>query len=307
MTFRFLKFDLKNKKHYLIILVALLAFILYYLSIKDEIFFYGANYINNYIDYYITNYLNGDASQLLYNNGVLLYVESEIANIYSALYIYVICMGSTIFKIMSIVLPIIIFHIVFKYIHDCIYKKAAIPRITRIGYKKFIHTNLFKVSMEAGIVMTLPKILFLIILLVLFPTGTSTIHYINNAGFLTDSILYNAYSINPYTLVFLDLLLSFLYGILISFISIIIISKTEKKGLSYIKFIIFFAVSSIVLMALNVPALLYFNSIYNYFSYFSVNIMEVNVFAPIIILTAFIIVSFIMAQFTFRKKVRYNL
>ncbi len=103
MICRFLKFDLKNKKHYLIILVALLAFILYYLSIKDEIFFYGANYINNYIDYYITNYLNGDASQLLYNNGVLLYVESEIANIYSALYIYVICMGSTIFKIMSIV------------------------------------------------------------------------------------------------------------------------------------------------------------------------------------------------------------
>ena len=115
----------KDKFNLKVILVSFIIFILIFLSIKNELFYNATNYIYNYVNYYIDKYLGGN-SKLLINeldNSVLLHIESDTANIISAVFIYVGSFSNILFKLFVVIAPIIIFYKVSRELYCEIYDK----------------------------------------------------------------------------------------------------------------------------------------------------------------------------------------
>ena len=77
-----------------------------YLSIKNEYFFNTTNYMENYLNYYVERYLGGNAELLIVDGSALIYVEGEVVQIFSSLYLYVITFGTAIFKIFTYIFPV---------------------------------------------------------------------------------------------------------------------------------------------------------------------------------------------------------
>lgn len=307
MKIKELKNILNSKFTIMIIVLSVSIFLLVYLSIKNEYFYNLANYVTTYLDYYIFKYLLGNANSLIVDNAPLIYVEGDLANLYSSLYIYVVTFGSILFKVFSYILPILIFYKISTRLYDEIYKKFSISKIVRIGTKKYIRNTIFVNGVYAGLILTIPRILYFILLSIFFPVGFSGTHFINSASFITQPYLYIGYSYNPYIMILVDLLITFIYGFVISLISIIVVSLIRKKTLSYLIFIFSLAFFSIIPIFLKQAPLISYSSIYNYFEqamYFTKNI---NIYNPIIIISSLCIALLIATRFIFSHKLKDSL
>ena len=288
----------KDKFNLKVILVSFIIFILIFLSIKNELFYNATNYIYNYVNYYIDKYLGGN-SKLLINeldNSVLLHIESDTANIISAVFIYVGSFSNILFKLFVVIAPIIIFYKVSRELY-C--------EITRIGFKKYINSIFLKNCIESGLLLLIPRLLYFLILSIFFPNGVSDTHYLLNTSFAVDTYLYSFYTISPYLLILFDLILCFLYGIFLSLLSILIISFTKNKGLSYLIYIFSIAFISIVLIFLNQVPIVMYLSIFTYFKYVVYD--TINYYIPFITILSFIIIFILIDYICIYKKVRNNL
>lgn len=297
----------KDKFNLKVILVSFIIFILIFLSIKNELFYNATNYIYNYVNYYIDKYLGGN-SKLLINeldNSVLLHIESDTANIISAVFIYVGSFSNILFKLFVVIAPIIIFYKVSRELYCEIYKNYSICKITRIGFKKYINSIFLKNCIESGLLLLIPRLLYFLILSIFFPNGVSDTHYLLNTSFAVDTYLYSFYTISPYLLILFDLILCFLYGIFLSLLSILIISFTKNKGLSYLIYIFSIAFISIVLIFLNQVPIVMYLSIFTYFKYVVYD--TINYYIPFITILSFIIIFILIDYICIYKKVRNNL
>ena len=99
-NWQLLKDKLLTKKTFLFLIVSLgVLFIIFFIN-KNEILYGVNNYTNNhYLKYYIDYYLNGNASNLIIDNDVIMYMENDIMKLLSAPFIYLITECSNIFKI----------------------------------------------------------------------------------------------------------------------------------------------------------------------------------------------------------------
>ena len=285
MIIRDLKNKLNSRNFLIIILFSLILYFLIYLLIKNEFFYSGTQYIKNYVNYYITNYLSGNASDLLFNNELIMYVESDVMNIYSSLYLYAITFNNNISIIFNVFISLYIFHNIVLNYHSEIYNQNTILQIHRIGKKKYIKKTILSNCLYNGIICSLPKIIYFVILCIVFPIGESKIHFLGSTSFIDEKFLYVAYSCAPILIIFFDFLLSFLYGFLISYISLIITSFVKNKSLSYILFIFTIGMLSVIpTIFVHVPFILY-NSIYNYFNMLSLSSFDIFVYEPLLLVS----------------------
>ncbi len=304
MKLRLIKTKLSNKSTLIYILFALIIYNLIFISIKSELFYRGINYMTNYLDYYTNNYLNGNINNLIFNNTPYLFIESDVVNIYSAVFIYVACFSSAIFTFFMFISPMLLFLMILKNIYSDIYNKNMVNHINRIGKNKFINNMLFVYALYMGLLIIIPKILFFLELSIFFPNSVSSVHFIAEASFLSSAFLYTSYNIQPYLLILIDLCVSFIFGISLAFISIIVSSLFRNKAMSYTFIILFFAISSI--FSIKAP-FLYLHSIFNFVSYYINDANLFNLYEPLLVGLIYLLVTFVLAKIILKRKIERNI
>ena len=298
---------IKNKKFKIIIMFSLLIYLLLYFLIKNEFFYNATQYTTTYLNYYINTYLSNIADDLIFDNGIIMYIESDVQNIFSSLFLYAVSFNNKIFLIFSIIMTLYVFYYISSIFYNDVFNNGAISKVFRIGEKKYLNDTIITNSIYCGLLFLIPKILYFILLNVFFPNGVSYVHFLGQTSFLSEKFLYIAYNCSPIMLVCLDFAITFLYGIIISLISLIIISIIKNKSLSYIAFIFFISSISIIQSIFNLSPLIFYNSIYNYFNFYTKVSLELNVFEPIIFSVIISSVLYIITRYILRYRIRMRI
>ena len=298
-----LKNKIMNKKFLILIIVSIIALITAYLSIKNEFFYHAKEYITRYFDYYIGKYLGGNANNLIIDNSVFLYIENDLINIYSCFYVYCITHSNIIYIIFMIIMPLLIFYLINSSLFDEIHNKFCVSIINRIGIKKYTNLTILYNGFVSGTLVIMPKIIFFIILLIFFPHGLSTMHFVNELSTFSQAYLYVGYPLHPVVLIILDIIFGFIYGVIVSFVSNIIIAKFDNRSLSYIVFIITFSLMSLLFIILNQTPFILFYSLFSYFDYKDILPTLSYVFEAFIFSFLIFIILLIINKIYLKKKI----
>lgn len=304
MILRDIKNKIKNSKFRIIILASLFIYIFLFLCIKNEFFYSASQYNHKYLDYYIQTYLAGEANDLIFENDVMMYIESGVKNIYSALYLYVVTFSGNIYLLFSILISIYIFYYISSTFYCDIYKGNSLLQIFRIGEKKYIKKTIISNSLYCGLLILLPRIMYYLLLNIFFPNGVSYVHFLGDTSFISEKFLYVGYNYSPFLMICLDFVMSFCYGIIISLISLIIVSIIKNKSLSYIIFVFAISAFSIIPLIWHQVPLIFYSSIYTYSNMLNVPSIEINVYEPIVISTIMLVVLLIVTKFVLKYRVR---
>jgi len=307
MIIRNLKYKFKSKEFKRLFFGSLVIYLTLYLVIKNEFFYNVIQYNITYINYYITKYLSGNISNIIFNDSIYMFVESDVQNIFSSLYLYVVSFNNGLFMIFMIFISILIYHITVSKFYCDLFKKFSIAKITRVGIKKYIKNEIITNCIYFGLVLMLPRLCYFLILLCFFPVGTSTTHFITSVSFISDKFFYLGYDCSPYLLIFLDLIMVFIYGVVLNLISLIVVSCTKNKALSYLVYIFILIFMSFVPWYFNQAPLIYYSSIYQYFSFFYEDSYSFNVLEPLIIISSFVLILSIITKKVLDKKVVDNI
>lgn len=297
----------KNKKFKIIIIFSFLIYLLLYLIIKNEFFYNATQYTTTYLNYYINTYLSNVAEDLLFDNRIIMYIESDVQNIFSSLYLYAVTFNNKIFLIFSILMTIYVFYYISSVFYNDVFNNGAISKVSRIGEKKYLNETIISNSIYCGSLFLIPKVLYFLFLNLFFPNGISYVHFLGNVSFLSEKFLYVAYNCSPIILVVIDFIITFLYGIIISLISLIIVSIIKNKSLSYIAFIFLISTLSIIQSIFNHPPLIFYNSIYNYFNYYNKVSLELNVYEPLIISIVFSSILYLITKYILKYRIRVGI
>lgn len=293
-----------NKFNLVILILILVFFILMFISIKGEFFYNTMDYIHSYLDYYVLRYLDGDASKLIVSGAPLVYIEGDYINIFSSIYLYVVSFGTLIFKVFTYIFPILVFYIISRTLHDEFHNNFAIPKIVRIGYKKYKNNMFFNYCIYTSLILIIPKILYFIMLNIFFPFGISSLHYIGAASFITQPYLYVGYIYNPIIMLFLDIVLSIAYCSIITFISINVIAFFKNKALSNLLFVFILCLFSVLAIFMKQAPIISYISLWSTLE-LSYNFSpDMNIYLPIIIAYLFCIILFVITQFVMNKKIK---
>lgn len=305
--FKSLKQNILDKKNILFTISSLLLYIFSYLSLKIKYFYEIINYIPTYINYYIKTYLNSDINLLISNNKIWFFVENDVQNIFSSIYLYFATQQNIFYTLIMIFTPILIFNFInsrfFDEFHSNFYKHITF----RFGKCKYIISKITSYSITGGLLAIVPKLIYFLILSVFFTNGYSLTHYINNASFVQEQFLFFQNGFNPAQLLILDFVITFLYGVIISLLSMIITLISERKLLSYLIFFFIIIAQCILSIAILSHFRLYIMSpiIYMYsLVYFLFSIPKVMSLSYIILQYGIIIaILLIVLLITFNKKV----
>ena len=307
MILRELKNKLKSKEFKILFFSSLLIYLLLYLIIKNEFFYNAIQYNLKYINYYIDKYLSGNISDIIFNNSIYMYIESDVQNIFSSLYLYVISFNNNIFLLFTIAISIIIFHLISSKFHCDIFKKFSIPKITRIGVKKYIRNEIITNSVYSGLLLLLPRLCYLLILSLFFPNGVSSTHFIESVSFMSEKFLYFGYNCSPFLMIILDLIMVFIYGMILSLISMLIVSCIKNRSLSYLMYIFLLIVLCFVPWYFYEAPLFCYSSIYHYFGFFYEEATQFNVLEPVIIIFIAYLIVRLITRIILNKKVVDNI
>lgn len=307
MIIRILKYKLKSKEFKILCFISLVIYLCLFLCIKNEFFYAATQYSKDYLKYYIDNYLTGIATDLIFENDIMFYIESGVKNIYSSLYIYLITFNNNIYLIFVILIIIYIFHYISSILYCDIYNKSSLFQIYRIGMKKYVNKTILTNSLYCGIIFMLPKLIYFTLLSIFFPMGISYIHFLGNTSFISEKFLYIGYNCSPYILICLDFLISFLYGMVISLISFFVVLLVKNKALSYLILIFFISFVSVIQYILNQVPIIFYNSIFTYADVLNIASMEINVCKPIIEIIIMLILMFLIIKYLIKKRIeRYR-
>ena len=298
---------LKNKKFKIIIIFSFLVYLLLYFLIKNEFFYNATQYTTTYLNYYIKTYLSNVANALILDNGIIMYIESDVQNIFSSLFLYAVSFNNKIYTIFSIIMTLYIFYYISSIFYNDVFDNGAISKVFRIGEKKYLNETIITNSIYCGLLFLIPKILYFILLSVFFPNGVSYVHFLGDTSFLSEKFLYVAYNCSPMIMICFDFAITFLYGIIVSLISLIIVSLIKNKSLSYIAFIFFISFISILQIILNLSPLIFYNSIYNYFNFYNTISLELNVYEPLIISVILSFALYLITKYTLRYRIRMRI
>lgn len=296
---RLIKAKLKEKSSKYIIFSIFLIFILSFLSIKNEFFYNVINYFDYYLSYYISKYLNGNINNLIIDGKILIYIENDVQNIMSSLYLYVLSFGQSPFKIYSFLVPLLVFFNVNSNMYEDIYNNCCSTKILRMGINSYNKKTIMSEVIYNSLIITLPRILYLIILCIFFYNGISYNHVIVNASYVNEAFLYNAYVYNPLLLIALDFLVSFAYVSILTLISIFVTCFFKNKSICTLVFITTIMVYSLIMYVLSITPLIFYNSI---FSYFSLGFCD-KLIEPIIMVITQLLIWYIITRLTLKRKI----
>ena len=304
---RELKQELKDKSTIFVFLGIFLMYLVTFIIIKNEFYFNVINYMPTYLQYYVSEYLIGNVNDLINNNAIYLYIENDLQNIMSAFFIYVATFGVNFCYILSIIVPFIIFAKINRTLFSEINNKYSICKITRIGKKKYYRNLILKNGLISGLILIIPRLIYLLILMLFFPIGVSRTHVLDNylLSFMTPAYSYVGYSYSPYLMIGLDFIVAFIYGFSIASLAIIIISTIKNKPLTYLIFIFALGILSVLPELINHVPYIYYNSIYYYCN--SMDGIDFNLYTSLINITIFNTIISFLAKLVYKKGVEKNI
>lgn len=304
MIYRKLKFKLKSKFALIFISLLLISFMIIFLSFKDELFYNGTQYMGNYFDYYVKNYLNGNYNNLYLYGFPKIYVEGNIKYAFSSIFIYGTTFMSSIYPYILIISLIFIFHKITRIYYDDIYNNASMSKIGRIGIKRYIQNNLLSDSIFFGLLMVIPKLIYLIILAIFLPNGLSLTHMITNMSIFNEMETLNIFNNNIFFLIGIDLLISFIFGMFIYYLSLLIVLIVKNKTLSYFTFIGAIIVLVECFTLLKITPIIWYGSIFLCFKY---TINNFNIFMFPLIIGCISLVMYFICNVLYKNSVRNNI
>lgn len=304
MILRVIRNMIRSREFKIVITILLLGYFGLFLMIKNEFFYASVQYNLNYIKYYVENYLNDNITDIIFDNEIMIYIESNVTMIFSSLYLYVITFNNEIYTVISVGLTMYIYYYINRRFYDELFKNNLEPQVVRIGINKYVDKTILSNSIYGGMIFFLPKLLYILILSIFFPVGSSMIHFLSDVSFISDKFLYVGYNVSPYVLILMDLFMSFMYGVIISLISMIVISSFRNKALGYIVFFFTIAMTSAVMSLFGQAPLVYYSSIFKYFSSFNKFSFELNVYVPVIIISILSILIIIFERVFIYRKVK---
>lgn len=301
---------LLNKRIFISIISLSLLFLCSFLIIKDKYYYELVNYISEYLDYYSNTYLT-DISDLISDNKIWLFVEYDVVNIYSSIFIYFVSQNNFIYTIISLIVPIFIFYFINSYIFTELQSNFFKIIIKKTSFNSYQYTRIICSMLIGGLISLLPKLFYLLILQIFFVNGYSTTHYLNNAAFIPTKYLFIQPGFTPSTLLCAELITSFIYGMIISLISIIVISISNRKVISYLLsiFIIYgqAALASVFSNVIGKNILTPFIDMYSLLNFLSYNSQNANITFIIAQYSFLIVLLFIIANKLFKKRVKDQL
>lgn len=305
MFIRNLKNKMSKKFTKKMIIIFLSILILIFLMLKNEFFFNAINYVAKYFDYYKDKYLNGIFNNLYLGGYLSIYIEGDLQNIISGIYLYGVTFSNVLYPIFMVIVSLIIFSRVSNEYFCELHKKSSSSKIIRIGLDKYVNNTIISNSVYYGLIIMLPKILYFILLLIFFPIGSTLTHYINSATYLeADAFLYQTYLTNPYILIVYDLVLSFIYGVIIYYISLIVVSLSKKQSMSYFVFIFTLAILSIIASKTGQVPIVFWHSFFSYYSQVTQKTIGISSeFSPVIFTLILSIIIGISTKFIYKKAV----
>ncbi len=304
MVLRIIYNKLKNKKFKILILISFLIYLLLYMCIKNEFFYNASQYTTTYLDYYIKNYLSNVANNLILDNEIVMYIESDVQNIFSALYLYVVSFNNKIFLVYSLLMTIYVFYYISSVFYSEVFNNGVVSNIFRIGERKYLNNTIISNSIYCGLLFLVSKLLYFIFLNIFFPNGISYVHFLGSTSFINDKFLYIAYNCSSIIIIIFDFIMAFLYGAIISLVSLVIVSLIKNKSLSYVAYIFSIAVFSIIPILFYYPPFILYSSIYNYFNYYTNISLELNVYEPLIISAIILISLLFITKFILKRRIR---
>lgn len=307
MIIRILKYKLKSKEFKTLCFFSLAIYLCLFLVIKNEFYYNAIQYNVSYLNYYINRYLNGNINDIIFNNSIYMYVESDVQNIFSSLYLYVASLNNNIFITFMILITIMVFHHSISNFHCDIFNKFSITKITRIGRRKYIKNEIISNFIYSGLLFFIPRLSYFMILSCFFPVGISSNHFLTSVSFISEKFFYLGYSCSPVIIIILDLIMTFMYGSTLSLISILISICVKNRGLSYMIYIFIMITLSFVPWYFYKAPFLFYSSIFQYFSFFYESAKELNVYEPIVIIFVFNFILCIITKVILRKKVDDNI
>lgn len=315
MKIRQLLNELKKYHVLSIILISLMVFLTIFLMFKNEYFYYVTEYIEKYINYYKDKYLNGDPSGLIVYNYIgeidipkyiNIFIENDVTGIYSRYFLYVASFGHTLFSFYTFIIPFIIFLYIIKNNYDEIYNKASIVFISRIGLKKYINNKLFTNIVTCSLIIFIPRLLYFILLSIFFPASVSDVHFIEELSFLSQSFLYAKYSYYPLVIIFVDFLISVIYGAVLACLSMIVVLTIKNKSLSYIIYAFILFAISIFAILIKVPYIFSYISLFTYNNALKTGPIN-TLFEPVMFILVFFIMLFIVVKLLYKRQVINNI
>lgn len=304
--FNYLKQLFLEKKTIIYLLIITLMFFLMYYMMRTNYFYEIINYVDDYIRYYTDNYLNGNIGNLIESDVLSIFVENDVMNIISAPFVYCVLHQSLIFNILLVIIPLIIFYLIQSNLYDEVHNGFMINKILRIGYVTYEKTILISNIIYGGLLMVLPKVIFYIFLSFFLSNGFSNVHFINNLNFIDNLSLSLLINNNQLELVCFDLFITFLYGILVSLISIIVIFLSKKSINSYSSFILSFCGSTLIIAFItNIVDWFPIQPLFNYYSLYSILVLtDCSLTSIIVSLLGINVCLFVVAFLIIRKKIR---
>lgn len=290
-----------SKKSIIIMIGICLLYFMMFIFIKNKFYYEIINYIPKYLDYYTQQYVNGNVSSLIYDNNIWFFVENDVIGIFSSIYIYFASQQTIIFSILLFISPILLFYLIFDNlyyeIHNGYFKNIMVHK----GKKKYFVDKFLSLLTFSGVFMLLPKLIYYLSLNMFFSPNV-TAHYIDNGNFITEKFLYIKEYFSPQLLLCFDLGLSFLYGIIIAIISIIIIMLCNKKIYCYMCFILIIIIQAVVSITFNNISL---PLIFLYSICESISVNPIFERPQLVVLQIFIILILLLGllKFTLHKRI----
>ena len=296
-NWQLLKDKLLTKKTFLFLIVSLgVLFIIFFIN-KNEILYGVNNYTNNhYLKYYIDYYLNGNASNLIIDNDVIMYMENDIMKLLSAPFIYLITECSSIFEIYTIIFPLFLFYVIGNNLFDEVHNGFLRLKILKLGQKRYTSSLIVTTLIYGGLLAVIPKLLYYLLLNIFYSPGFSHTHYLKFS--LLNSVAESIYThYDAIILCCMDLLISFLFGMIIAIIVILATFLMKKKVNTFLFLIIVFLSQIVLANIIGIPMIFNYFSIYDFIGNQTVFPSYLNIiFNPIILFILLLIICIIIVK-----------
>jgi len=226
-------------KHFLLILgIILFFFLLGFYLLKEQYYYEVVDRFYNYPLEFVRDYYQDDISKLIMGKYFMVYKAPYLIDIFSSIYLYFITFSTIAFKILLFLLPVFIFFLVHRIFGCDFYDQFYQAAIYRIGRVKYMIGHFLGAGLLGGLLCILPKMIYYFVLRYFFVGGYSLQFYIDKSNWIPEPYLFSAFEMSPDAMLFIDLGISFLYGVVLAFLSIAIILIVRGKYVSYIAYIL---------------------------------------------------------------------
>ncbi len=236
-----------DRSFLLLVILIFIFFLLNFLSIKKGYYYAATDKLIDVPYDQLYTYFQGDGSRMFVDKMMLMYHPYNYDTIFSTIPLYFATFSTTVFRVFTFILPVLIFFLVYRSIGSEILSGFYQSILLKIGKFRYMMGSMIGCGLLGGLVCIVPKLLYFCMLRLFFVGGYSPDMLITNGNVVYETFLVSKYSLGPLELFLVDLGMSFLYGIFLALLALAIIILLRNRYtacIAYIMIILALCVSS---------------------------------------------------------------